>query len=63
MSLAKRVVLSYSTRLLIQKQYGKFISCSSDNTNIVISKVNDKNKLEIDESTNLNQWKPIEHKK
>jgi hypothetical protein len=31
MSHAKRIVLSYATRLMLKKQYGKIITCSGTN--------------------------------
>lgn len=31
MSHAKRIVLSYETRLMLEKQYGKIINCSGTN--------------------------------
>jgi len=60
MSLAKRVVLSYSTREMIKKQYGKVIrdglksSCNKDS--ILYNGNSNSN-------SKLNQWKPIKHPK
>jgi len=31
MSHAKRIVLSYATRLMLEKQYGKIVTCSGTN--------------------------------
>jgi len=59
MSHAKRIVLSYATRLMLEKQYGKIITCSSTN-NLPLSDRKNLSKTYNNENSNN---KTIEQKK